>query len=96
MHPALRLTAIWLLLVLATLLSWQLGDGTAPDTQRGAASVAILVIALLKARFVFLEFMELRGAPLPLRAAFEAWAALICTALIALYWSGLAHYPGSG
>lgn len=95
MNPILRTTLVWLLLMLATLMSWHLGHDAAPGAQRGRASVAILIIALVKARFVFLEFMELRGAPLPLRLAFEAWAALVCVALIALYWSGLAHYPGS-
>jgi hypothetical protein len=92
MGPALRTTAIWLLLMLATLLSWQLGHGPAPGAQRGGASVAMLIIALVKARFVFLDFMELRGSPWPLRLAFEAWAVLVCVALIALYWSGLARY----
>ncbi|MCC6296345.1 MAG: cytochrome C oxidase subunit IV family protein [Pseudomonadales bacterium] len=92
MNPARRITLIWLLLMLATLLSWQLGHGAAPGTQRGGASIAILLIALVKARFVFLEFMELRGAPWPLRLAFEAWAVLVGVALIALYWSGLTHY----
>ncbi len=76
--------------MLATLLSWQLGH--APGARHGGASVAMLVIALVKARFVFLDFMELRGAPLPLRLAFEAWAVLVCIALIALYWSGLDRY----
>lgn len=92
MTPARRTTLIWLLLMLATLLSWHLGHGTAPGAQRGGTSVAILVIALVKARFVFLEFMELRGAPWPLRLAFEAWAVLVCVVLIALYGSGLANY----
>lgn len=92
MTPARRTTLIWLLLMLATLLSWHLGHGAAPGDRDGGASAAILVIALVKARFVFLEFMELRGAPWPLRLAFEAWAVLVCLALIALYWSGLAHY----
>jgi hypothetical protein len=44
---------------------------------------------------VFLDFMELRAAALPLRLTFEAWAALVCGAVIALYWSGLARYPAS-
>lgn len=29
---------------------------------------------------MFLDFMELRAAPLPLRLTFEAWAALVCKA----------------
>jgi len=55
----------------------------------------VVLIAYLKVRLVFLDFMELRAAPLALRLSVEAWAALVCGAVIALYWSGLARYPAS-
>ena len=55
----------------------------------------MVLIAYLKVRLVFLDFMELRAAPLALRLSVEAWAALVCGAVIALYWSGLARYPVS-
>jgi hypothetical protein len=60
-----------------------------------ATAVAVVLIAYLKVRLVFLDFMELRTAPLPLRLSVEAWAALVCGAVVALYWSGLARYPAS-
>jgi len=60
-----------------------------------AAAVAVVLIAYLKVRLVFLDFMELRTAPLALRLSVEAWATLVCGAVIALYWSGLARYPAS-
>lgn len=91
-----KITRVWLLLMLATGLSWEFGHGLGFGDHYGRATVAVILIAFIKARLIFLDFMELRTAPLTLRAAFEAWAALICATLIALYWSGLAHYPGSG
>lgn len=80
-----RTTAVWLLLVVATLFSW----GSA---QRGAdpglATSAVLIIAFAKVRYIGLEFMELRTAPLALRLGFEAWLLVVCAALLALYWVG--------
>lgn len=90
-----RTTWVWTLLILATVLSWELGHGLGFGSHPERATVAVMLIAYLKVRFVFLDFMELRAAPLPLRLTFEAWAALVCGAVIALYWSGLAHYPAS-
>ena len=47
---------------------------------------SVLVIAFIKVRFVGLEFMELRQAPLPLRLIFELWLILACATLLILYW----------
>ncbi len=81
--PFRRITAVWLLLVLATLFSWE--SAQVGQDHRLATSI-VLVIAFIKARFVGLEFMELREAPLPLRLIFEAWVILACAALLILYW----------
>jgi hypothetical protein len=69
---------VWLALVLATLLSLAAG-------QSSFAPTLPLAIAFVKARYVGLEFMELRHAPLALRGAFEAWALATCAVLIALF-----------
>jgi hypothetical protein len=58
-----RTSAVWLLLTVATVLSWSLGT-------HHSLAIAILVIAFVKIRFVGLYFMELRGAP-PARARFS-------------------------
>ena len=78
-----RITATWLLLVLATLISWESARG---DGSPRLATSAVLAIAFVKARCIGLEFMELRTAPLPLRLIFEAWVAIVCAGLLALYW----------
>jgi hypothetical protein len=81
--PFRRITAVWLLLVAATLFSWE--SAHVGHDYRVATSL-VLVVAFIKVRFVGLEFMELRAAPLPLRLIFEAWLLLACGALLFLYW----------
>jgi Na+/proline symporter len=64
-----RLTAIWALLMAATCTStWLLTEGAVGTT---LAEGGIFLIAAIKVRFVMLDFMALRHAPLPVRAAFE-------------------------
>jgi len=83
-----RITAVWIFLILATGLSWQFGHGFGFGDNVAYATVAILIVSFIKIRFVLLDFMELRYAPRPLRAAFEAWMVIVCATLVFLYWSG--------
>jgi len=84
------ITAVWSILILATLLSWWLGTdhGLGSGADHTGATLAILVVAFVKVRCVGLYFMELRDAPLPLRLAFEAYVAVVCGGVIGLYLSG--------
>ena len=83
-----KITFVWLVLILATALSWQLGHGFGFGDRYTYATITIVIIAFIKARLVFLDFMELRHAPLPLRLAFESWALVVGGAIIACYWTG--------
>jgi len=78
-----RITVVWVLLVLATLASFTLGHGVAIEFR--SATVAIIVIALIKVRYVMLEFMELRCAPPMLRALSEGWIVLVGSILVSLF-----------
>ena len=84
-----RVTGIWVGLLVATGLSWQFGHGFGFGEKFHYATAAILIVTFIKIRFVFLDFMELRTAPRPLRRAFEVWAVSICVTLIGLYWLGV-------
>jgi heme/copper-type cytochrome/quinol oxidase subunit 4 len=77
-------TPVWLLLVLATLVSYVLGADYGPGNHT-AATVTVMAVAFIKVRFVGLYFMELRHAPPALRLAFEAWVALFVVLVIAIY-----------
>ena len=72
----------WLILIAATLVSWVVG---AEHGVGSFAAVVVLAIAAAKIRLVGLDFMELRNAPIPLRAAFEAYCVVLWTVLSALY-----------
>lgn len=84
-----RITVVWAVLILATGLSWQFGHGLGFGEDFHFATAAILVITFVKIRFVFLDFMELRLAPLPLRLLYEVWAIVACAILLVLYWQGV-------
>ena len=77
-----RVAVTWLVLLAATLLSWESAHSSGDYR---LASAAVLLIAFLKARLIGLEFMELRGAPRVLRFIFEAWVVVACATLLALY-----------
>jgi heme/copper-type cytochrome/quinol oxidase subunit 4 len=73
-------TAVWMLLMAATAVSWSLAEGR---YLTGVATVVLIIaVAAFKVRLVFLNFMELRTAGPPWRVIFESWiiacAAVIC------------------
>jgi heme/copper-type cytochrome/quinol oxidase subunit 4 len=78
-----RVTYVWLgLMALTCITTWGLSkDLFSP----AVAVVGIFLIAAVKVRYVVLDFMELRQAPLPVRAAFEAWPVLVA-AIILGFW----------
>mgnify|MGYP000873194876 CR=1 FL=1 len=75
----------WLLLVLATVTSFEMRTSPLAGT---VAGVAILAIAYLKGRLVVLDFMELRHAARVWRFIFEGWLLVISIALMAMYGLG--------
>lgn len=79
-----RATAVWAILVLATVVSWTLGTHHVFNNFT-AASVVILLIAFIKVRLVGLYFMELRTAPAALRILFEAYCAVVCTVVVTVF-----------
>ncbi|MUL64531.1 hypothetical protein BOO86_08665 [Mycobacterium sp. CBMA 234] len=72
----------WLLLIGATVLSTLLG------IEHGLGdhvAVVVLGLAAAKIRLIGLDFMELRRAPVALRAAFETYCATLWLVLSSLY-----------
>lgn len=77
-----RSSLVWIVLVTATLASWALGSHHRIGSEVG---VVVLAIALVKVRFVGLDFMELRDAPLVLRGLFEAYCVALWCILAGMY-----------
>ena len=82
-NPAHR---AWVVLMIATGITWYLGEVGAAGT---AAIVAMLAIAFVKGRLVILDFMELRHAPRLWRILLEGWMLLVGGLILLAYWLSL-------
>ena len=82
--PSLRTSVAWLTLLSITLVSWRVGHGWLL-VRRVDAGTAVVALAFLKIRIVVLEFMEIRSAPLWMRAVCETWIIALAAAIIGLY-----------
>jgi hypothetical protein len=80
-----KITLVWLGLVLATGVSWQFGHSLGFGDNYRYATVAVILISFIKVRFIVLDFMEVRAAPIALRLTLETWSVVVCTTLIFLY-----------
>ena len=84
-----RLLFAWLILAALT-LSYLWIDHTADGSLRSGALItsSVIVIALIKVRIIFREFMEVRQAPVLLCRLTDAWVALIAVVLLSCYFIG--------
>ena len=76
----------WLVLMIATAITWYLGEVGAAGT---GAIVGMLLIAFVKGRLVILDFMELRQAPRMWRLLLEGWMLLVGSLILLAYWLSL-------
>jgi hypothetical protein len=76
-------TIVWAALMLATCAStWLLsGNSVTPEV----ATVAIMLIAAVKVRFVIRHFMEVRRAPLVLQVVCEGWLVAVTALILTVY-----------
>ncbi|MCV7031753.1 cytochrome C oxidase subunit IV family protein [Mycobacterium sherrisii] len=85
-----RLFAVWVILAaLTTGYLWI--DHAAGSTPRSRAVVtsSVVVIALIKVRIIFREFMEVRNAPVLLCRLTDAWVVIVAVALLGCYFVGM-------
>lgn len=86
-----RLLIVWLVLASLT-LAYLCIDHTGGGTGRASVVItsSVIVIALIKVRIIFREFMEVREAPAVLRRLTDAWVLLVAAGLFGSYFIGLA------
>ena len=77
-----RSTIVWLGLVIVTLVSFTVG---ADHGIGSGVALWVLALALIKVRYVGMDFMELREAPLLLRGAFETYCLALWLVLAGMY-----------
>jgi hypothetical protein len=88
-----RLAIVWLVLTAMTLAYVWLDHSADDDGTLKASTVvtvSAIVIALVKVRVIFREFMEVRHAPVVLRRLTDAWVVLIGVGLLGSYFIGSA------
>ena len=80
-----RVTWVWVaLMVLTCATTWGLSKDLFSPT---VAVVGNFLIAAVKVRYVILDFMELRRAPLAIRVAFEAWPAVVAVVILGFWFA---------
>jgi hypothetical protein len=88
-----RLAIVWLVLTAMTLTYIWLDRSADHDGMLKASTVvtvSAIVIALVKVRIIFREFMEVRHAPAWLRRLTDGWVVLMATFLLGSYFIGSA------
>ena len=83
-----RITRVWLLLSVITLVSAWLGGGGRLDSgysPSAGVTAGVLAIAMVKARFIIRDFMDVRAAPAWLRIGTDAWLAALLAVFLILY-----------
>lgn len=87
-----RLLVVWLVLSSITLVYLLVGSLDPARALRPSAVVtsSAIVMALIKVRIVFREFMETRHAPVLLRRLTDGWVVLMAACLLGSYFFGMA------
>lgn len=81
-----RITRVWLLLSAITLVSAWLGSGGRPgDVPSALVTTVVLAIAVVKARFVIRDFMDVRAASAWLRYGTDGWLVALLAVFLILY-----------
>lgn len=80
-------TTVWLLLCAITVLSWALAPAhtDVPASASVPITLAVVLLAAVKARLVIGYFMEARSAPRGLRLATDAWLVVLWGAVLGIY-----------
>jgi hypothetical protein len=81
---------VWVILAALT-LAYLWIDHSVDGALKSSAVVtsSVIVIALVKVRIIFREFMEVRDAPVVLCRLTDAWVVLIAVVLLGCYFVGM-------
>ena len=84
------LTIVWALLTTVTIVSALIAlDGGAAHQINTTVTTAVLLIAAVKAYLVIWHFMEVRRAPIWLKATTSGWVLGLFTLLLSFYYASL-------
>ncbi len=79
-----RLLRLWGVLIIITLISLESIHLKGHVIDERVQAAIVIILAFVKVRLIILDFMEVRGAPRPLRFALEGWVVVMSIALMAM------------
>jgi len=85
-NPANR---AWIVLLIATAITYWLGESGTAGTAGSTAVFAMLGLALIKGRLVVYDFMELRHAPTLWKILLLGWLGFVLGMIVLAYWMGI-------
>lgn len=80
---------IWAMLLVATAITWWLGESGQVGRGGMAPVLAIFALAVFKAVWVMDDFMGLRHAPVLWRRLLLGWLITVTSLILLAYWLGL-------
>ena len=82
------LTCLWLFLSIITVISWWTGSARGANSYQADVFVTVVVvlIALVKTRFVIRNYMGVRFAPSWLQVTCDAWLVCLFGLIACFYW----------
>jgi len=83
------LNRIWLALLLATGVTYWLGESGLSGSAGMLPVLLMFAMAAAKGLWVIYDFMELRHAPLMWRVLLVGWLAFVTSMIVLAYWIGL-------
>lgn len=78
----------WGFLLVATLVTFALGESGVSDVDRGMAVLVMFSLAFAKGLSVIMYFMELRHAPLLWRILVTGWLSVVVGGILIAWWVG--------
>ena len=82
-------TRTWLILLVATAITYWLGESGTAEKAGTMAVFAMLGLAFVKGRLVIYDFMELRHAPTMWKIFLVGWLGFVLGMIVLAYWIGL-------
>jgi hypothetical protein len=79
----------WLVLLIATGITWWLGESGMAASSSVLAVAIMLGLAFIKGVLVIYDFMELRHAPRMWKLFIVGWLTFVLTMIALAYWTGL-------
>jgi hypothetical protein len=88
-----RLLVVWVILASLTLgylwIDHSTEDQAGSLKSSAVVTSTVIVIALIKVRIIFREFMEVRNAPVLLCRLTDAWVVVMAVAMLGCYFVGM-------